>query len=93
MLKIDALVFGINGSLMARTVVASYDNLSGQGKKKTKHNFSPRCPSPQKNVGFRVPQEVVGRHMKKSELHAIMKEEVTHEHTPFSSLPEGIMPL
>lgn len=74
MLKIDGLVFGINGSLMAGTVAACYDNLRGQEEKKA-HNF---FASPQKHVGFRVPREVVGGHMKKSELHAVMKEEVTH---------------
>lgn len=91
MLKIDRLVFGINGSLMAQTVAACYDNLSGQAEKKKKPMiFSPRCPSPRKHVGFRVPRGVVGRHMKKSELHAVMKAEVIHAH---SSFPEGIMPL
>lgn len=71
-LKIDGLVFGINGSLTARTAAACYDHLGGQEKKKS--------PSPRKHVGFRV-REVVGRHMKKSELHAVMKEEVIHAHT------------
>lgn len=58
--------------------------LADRGKKKA-HNFFASLPL-SADVWFRVPREVFGRNMKKSELRAVMKEEV-------SSLPEGIMPL